>query len=245
MKLAELTYPQVERVATQSVALWPMGATEAHGPHLPLGTDVIIAEETCRRSVAALQSRGLGAVILPAYSISVAEYAGPFAGTLSVPKSVAVAYIKAVIESAAAQGFKAVCLVNAHLEPAHRFALRDAVKAAQSTVPVLLADPGDRRWVPTLTAEFQSGKCHAGQYEGSLVLAAGVAVDEAQMRALPKVDIDLVAAMKQGLHTFAEMGAEQAYFGDPAAATKNEGEATYQRLVEMVVATITEALEQK
>ena len=40
-----MTWPAFERLsASRPVAVLPVGALEAHGPHLPLGTDVVIAE---------------------------------------------------------------------------------------------------------------------------------------------------------------------------------------------------------
>ena len=48
-RFAEMTWEEV-RDATEpgSVAILPVGAVEAHGPHLPIGTDVIIAEGMAR-----------------------------------------------------------------------------------------------------------------------------------------------------------------------------------------------------
>ena len=247
MRLDDLRFPEAQKIVRDgAIALWPTGATEAHGPHLPLSTDVIIAEETCRRSVAPLrEALGLTPLILPPLAFTVTDYAGPFTGTVSIPKETATAYVRDVLLGVAQQGFRAICLVNAHLEPAHRFALRDAVKAARpkAECPIALADPCDRRWVPTLTAEFQSGKCHAGQYESSLVLAARPdLVDESRRRTLEPVDIDLAGGMSQGLTDFEQMGADQAYFGDPRAATITEGDDSYARLVQMVLTMTKEAL---
>lgn len=246
-RLADLPFVEVEeRLRLGAVALWPVGSTEAHGPHLPLSTDVVIAEETCRRAAPQiLAALDLEALLLPPLAFTVTEYAAPFKGTISISKATATAYVTEVLVSAAAQGFKAVVLVNAHLEPAHRFALRDAVKAARplAACPVALADPCDRRWVSRLSAEFQSGNCHAGQYETSLVLAAeGAPKRPALARALRPVDLDLVGGMQAGKKNFVEIGAQQAYFGAPAAATAEEGEATYRTLAEIVVTVLTEAL---
>ena len=43
-KLADLTYEEAAELIEGAVAFLPAGATEAHGPHLPLSTDVIISE---------------------------------------------------------------------------------------------------------------------------------------------------------------------------------------------------------
>jgi creatinine amidohydrolase len=246
--LSHLAYPEVEALVRRgAIALWPMGSTEAHGPHLPLGTDQIIAEEASRRASGEVERRfGVESVLLPTLTVTVTEFAAPFSGTLSIPKDAALAYVREGVLAAAAIGFRAVCLVNAHLEPAHRFVLRDAVDAARArtSVPIALADPADRRWAKTLTEEFASGACHAGQYETSLVLAAAPEVVKTEiMHALEAKEIDLVGGMKAGAKNFREMGAERAYFGAPARATKDEGEATYRRLVEIVSTVIAEAME--
>lgn len=247
MKLGALTHPNAKRHLEEgAVALLPVGATEAHGPHLPLDTDVRIAETTCLHARAVIEERlGLEALVLPPVAYSVTEYAAPFEGTIGVPAEASKAYLTAVLVSAAQQGFRAVCLVNAHLEPAHRFVLRDAVEQAQTGAPcpIVIADPCDRRWVSRLTPEFQSGKCHAGQYETSLVLAADGPVETAKARHLPPVDIDLVGGMKSGLTTFKAMGADQAYFGRPAEASASEGRQTYGILAEIVSIVLMEALD--
>jgi creatinine amidohydrolase len=248
VKLGDLAYPEVRSlVDAGAVALWPVGSTEAHGPHLPLSTDVLIAEETCKRAVSRIETElELKALIMAPLAFTVTEYASPFSGTISIPQETAIAYVRDVLIGAAAQGFRAVCLVNAHLEPAHRIALRNAREAAGKVAkcPLAIADPCDRRWVPTLTAEFQSGSCHAGQYETSLVMAAGGPVLD-ERTVLPPVEIDLMGAMKAGKRTFPEMGAEQCYFGRPADASLREGEETYRQLAEIVVTMLREALEKQ
>ena len=65
--LAALTFPEAgESLAKNAVALIPIGATEPHGPHLPLGTDVIISVEAARRAAARLATRSIETLVLPA-----------------------------------------------------------------------------------------------------------------------------------------------------------------------------------
>lgn len=249
MYWTDLSWPEARAALDRgAIALWPVGATEAHGPHLPLGTDVLIAEETCRRAADPIRNDlALEVYLLPPLAFSVTEFAAPFPGTVSVRREVVLPYVREVVTAVAAQGFRAVCLVNAHLEPAHRHLLRDALEQARTDAPcpVLLADPCDRRWVPTLTEEFQSGACHAGRYETSLVMAANAeAVREDVRSGLEPCDIDLLAGMRNGAGSFAEMGANDAYFGDPRSASPGEGQWIYARLVDMVRTVVNEALEE-
>jgi len=55
--------PPEEKART--VAVLPTGAIEAHGPHLPLGTDVIIADAMARAGAERLAARGLHVLMLP------------------------------------------------------------------------------------------------------------------------------------------------------------------------------------
>jgi creatinine amidohydrolase len=109
----------------------------------------------------------------------------------------------------------------------------------QAGKPVAFPDQTEKRWARTLSEEYKRGACHAGSYETSLVLAARPElVRDSERASLPPLPIDLAKAMKAGVRTFGEAGARDAYFGDPAAATRAEGDDLYARLVEMVVTTI-------
>src|SRR5207245_352057 len=81
------------------VALVPVGSTEPHGPHLGLGTDVVISAAACVRAADMLEKKGpLVGVIAPAISYGVTECATGFPGAVSVPADVLTAYIGAVCD---------------------------------------------------------------------------------------------------------------------------------------------------
>jgi creatinine amidohydrolase len=224
------------------VALVPVGSTEPHGPHLGLGTDVVISAAACVRATELLERKGpLVAVIAPAIPYGVTDCAEGFPGAVSVPAGVLTAYAAAVCDGLLAQGLRHVCLVNNHLEPAHDAAIRGVLAGREGKVSV--ACPLTKKWARTLSEEFKSGACHAGQYETSIVMAAAPElVDEAARQTLPAVPISLSAQLAAGVTTFAAMGLDRAYAGAPAAASIEEGERLILRLAEMVVGEIREAL---
>ena len=224
------------------IALVPVGSTEPHGPHLGLGTDVVISAAACLRAAELLDKRGtMVGVIAPAISYGVTECATGFSGAVSIPAAVLTQYIAAVCDGLIASGVRHVCLVNNHLEPAHDAAVRAAMTGREKKVSY--ACPLTKRWARTLSAEFKSGACHAGRYETSILMAAGpeFVVEELRTR-LPAVPISLSEKLAAGVTTFEEMGLEAAYAGDPAAASIEEGEQLIQRLGEMVVGEVLEAL---
>ena len=64
--LGEMTNPEVEAfLKTHHTVIVPTGATEQHGPHAPLLTDVIIPNEIARRI-----APKIGAVVAPAINLS-------------------------------------------------------------------------------------------------------------------------------------------------------------------------------
>ena len=244
LRLADATWAEVRDLFVAdplAIALLPIGATEAHGPHLPLATDVIIAEGLAKRAALALEAVGRHVACAPPIVYSVTDYAGGFAGTVSISSDTARAYVAEVCGGLARSGFRRVCLVNAHLEPSHVQCLLGAVVDAKARgVDVIFADNTERRFARTLTDEYKRGACHAGSYETSLVLAERPDLVRDLRTRLPAVPIDLVQAMKQGKATFLEAGAAEAYFGDPARASVSEGEWIFARLVDMVMVVVRE-----
>jgi creatinine amidohydrolase len=232
-----------------AVALLPIGSTEPHGPHLPLSTDILLSEEACRRAVGALDARNVPAVVAPSLAYGVTRYAAGFRGAIGVSEATLMAVIGDVARALLDDGFAHVALVNNHLEPEHIAAIERAaanLTAERGARAVSFPNQLTRRWGRTLTDEFKRGDCHAGRYETSLVMAARPElVDDAARRDLHPLPISLskaIAAANGGAVRFADIGMTRAYTGAPADATQNEGDATYARLVEMIVTEVTEHL---
>ena len=226
------------------VAILPCGATEAHGPHLPLNTDVIISEGMATRALPALEERGIVAVILPALAYMPAEYAEAFPGTVTVGAATAKALMLDIARSLKAQGFACLALANSHFDPANVAMLREAVDEIRALgLPVAFPDFTRRKLAQTLTAEFQSGACHAGQYETSLIMAARPdLVDDAARRHLRDNPASLTEAFRKGARTFEQAGGPDAYFGAPRSASAAEGFGSFGTMSVALVAAIDDAL---
>jgi creatinine amidohydrolase len=221
---SDRTWPEVESAAGRHVALLPVGSTEAHGPHLPLSTDTIIAEGVARAAGARLEERGVESWILPPVSYTITDCAAEFAGTVSVSVAAVRTLLEDLARSLGNQGFRVLGLVNGHLEPAHRQVLRGLAEADHGGLEVVFPDYVRRRYAGRLGEEFLSGACHAGAYETSIVLALRpdlVRLDLA--RGLEENPISLGRALAEGKTTFRAAGGPEAYFGAPALATAEDG----------------------
>ncbi|MBC7373730.1 MAG: mycofactocin biosynthesis peptidyl-dipeptidase MftE [Frankiales bacterium] len=202
--LADLTWPQAAQLRG-CVLLVPLGATEQHGPHLPLSTDTDIAVALSTR-VAALRQDVVVAPPLP-YGAS-GEHAG-FAGTLSIGQEALELVVLELVRSAS-QSFDRVLLVSGHggnAEP-----LRRAVgRLTSESRDVRLWSP---RW---------RGDAHAGRIETSVQLALDarrVRLELAEAGATGPLATMLPELRRSGVAGVSANGV----LGDPAGAAAAEGE---------------------
>ncbi len=110
MHLAESTWTDVDALDTD-LALLPVGSTEQHGPHAPLGTDAFTAEAVAEAGAAAYDDDLL---VAPTVPVGVAEEHRDFAGTLWVREETFRGYVREVVGSLAHHGFDRVVVVNGH-----------------------------------------------------------------------------------------------------------------------------------
>ncbi|MDP2873273.1 MAG: creatininase family protein [Bacillota bacterium] len=87
----------------------PVGATEQHGPHAPLATDSIVAEEVAIR----LATR-IDALVAPLIPVSFSAQHLSFAGSISLSLDTLVQVLCEVTESLAGQGFRRFVLFSGH-----------------------------------------------------------------------------------------------------------------------------------
>lgn len=110
MHLSERSWTDVSEAAAD-VALLPVGSTEQHGPHAPLGTDTLLAEAVASRGA---DRSEYDSVIAPALPIGVAEEHRRFAGTLWLSPETFRSMVMETITSLAHHGWMRVIVVNGH-----------------------------------------------------------------------------------------------------------------------------------
>ncbi len=176
--------------AAADFAVLPVGAVEWHGPHLPLGTDLILAEgfaaESAQASADGAASSGGGTpdeaappaagprgVLFPAVAYAACPgQTRPWPGTVAIRPEIAVGYLADVIEGIVAAGFPRLLIVNGH--DANMSTVRAAMEwvSGRRTASLLLVN-----WfqlvTPAETTELygpQVSRGHGGAYETSGVL---------------------------------------------------------------------------
>lgn len=155
-----------------STAVWPFGALEQHGPHLPLGTDTQFAERVLDAVLEALPADA-PILRLPAQGIGFSPEHSGFAGTLSLPAELILALVLEVGRGLGQAGFQRLVLFNGHggqiglLQAAARQLRLDI--PALAVLPCFLWSGPEQVWERIPEPERSRG-LHAGLAETSLML---------------------------------------------------------------------------
>jgi creatinine amidohydrolase len=107
-----LTWPEMdEAIGMQKVVILPTGSTEQHGRHLPLDTDVFLAESVCLEVGRRAADRVL---VLPPVFYGLNLHHIDFPGTIHIEPEVFIAFCLNITKSVAYHGFKKILIVNGH-----------------------------------------------------------------------------------------------------------------------------------
>ncbi|HYB78565.1 MAG TPA: creatininase family protein [Thermoplasmata archaeon] len=168
-RLVDLSYRAFEqRLASHPLVIVPVGALEAHGPHLPLGADQIQAEVTAL----ALAER-VDALVAPTVPYGSAPGARRFPGTVSLTMAQLEGHVVGVLSEFARFGVHRILVLSGHGERGHMAALREAADTTMQAHPgtkiVVLCD---YEFVYELRGkESPASDGHAGLLETSRVMA--------------------------------------------------------------------------
>lgn len=159
--------------AATTVAVLPLGATEQHGPHLPLGVDTLLADGILAAALPLLPAEA-SVLVLPTQAIGLSPEHARFAGTLTLSAETLIRLWKDIGAGVARAGVKKLVLFNAHgghvgamdivareLREAH-----DLIVYSVSWFNLPLGDAGAQ-----FSADEHRFGVHAGEIETSMVLA--------------------------------------------------------------------------
>jgi creatinine amidohydrolase len=240
--LHEITREDAARRAPGALAVLPVGATEQHGPHLPLGTDFLIVEHVTR--AAALQARpNIDVLVAPTFQTGSSHHHLPFGGTISLATERYYGAVRDMVASLIQSGFRRVFIVNGHggnhelIELVVRdLALSHACNLAAASYWDL-ARESLAKHVPDLGARLPG---HAGAFETSLIMALHPALvttplphrtaEELARTTIPP------APFRAERHGFWQR--IDGYTDSPDQASAERG----QRLLEIIVAAVAAAL---
>src|SRR5689334_22829283 len=85
--LHELTREEARAIAPDTLIVFPTGATEQHGPHLPVATDCMAVEHIAREA-ARLAAQSIPVIVAPTLPFGSSHHHLPFGGTMTLSTEV-------------------------------------------------------------------------------------------------------------------------------------------------------------
>ncbi|MFC4987017.1 creatininase family protein [Saliphagus infecundisoli] len=236
MYLPEATWSEVADCGTD-LAVVPVGATEQHGPHAPLGTDFLIAEAVAAEG----SERFSGEVVrAPTIPVGVSEEHRQFPGTLWLSPDTFREVVRETVAGLAAHGFDRVVLVNGHggnvsalREVAGTITRHDAAYAVSFTWFDAVGDD-----------EIEMG--HAGAFETAVLRYLGDLVREGSVEEASDAGAKRWGEWVSGTnlaHDSAEF-TDNGVVGDPAEGTEERGARLFDRATDRL-ADLLEAVERR
>lgn len=210
--LGGVAWPELDGRAP--VLLVPLGSCEQHGPHLPLGTDTIIATEVADRAAEALSTMGVDPLVTPPIEITASGEHQGFPGTLSIGTEAMAAVLTELVRSADWAG--GLVFVNGH----------GGNQAAVTSATLLARHEGRRvlAWWPAPPHESGPTDLHAGHIETSVMLAIAPHLVRGEPADVAPVTLDadqLARLMADGVASVSPTGV----LGDPRPASAARGSA--------------------
>jgi len=236
MLLKHMTSLDVIEAAEKGlVAILPIGSVEVHGPHMPMGTDSIIAFEIARRAAEKEE-----AVVLPPLCYAYVLENRHFPGTISLTAKTLLAILEEVCDEAARNGFKKILIVNGHggNNALLKVFLRDSQVKKKDYVVYAMIEP----WAPIseLVAKLSEGRTygHACEIETSIGLYLfGNHIKMGNIKREAKLGS---TGLPKGIETPFDWQAYAVdlFIGDPRYATKEKGKKLVDKMVEYLADTI-------
>ncbi|UCC38208.1 MAG: creatininase family protein [Candidatus Aminicenantes bacterium] len=254
--LQEMSWTDVrDYLKTNDMVIIPLGSTEQHGPHLPLGTDFYEALGMCK-----LISARTGVVIAPVLLAGYSVYHSGFAGTLSLKPETMEQVLFETSEILMKYGFRRIMFFNYH--GGNRIAESNVIHRINHATEAIAVSIG-------IGASFQGGgervegveyDQHAGIHETSIMLYLKPELIKMERAEKPKLHftpkmLELLTLSRENPDLMAVLGALQGVpsetkkggashelsnngiwsTGDPKRATREFGERVVQRMVSQAV----------
>ncbi len=244
--LAENTNLEIEEfLKTHRTVIIPVGATEQHGPHAPIGTDVFIPQEIARR----VAERQGDALVAPPLHYCLSYPHRGFTSEFSLSIETFMAVVRDLALSFGAAGFKRIVFLNGHYD--NTYALAYACAQAAERLPAGAKAFPFNYWdgfTPAQAGAMTDGgkDMHAGAAETSMLLALDPALVDMARANKEYLSFPETVTKSPALHTAYYFSAPGSVFrstksgtwGDATKATAADGK----RYLEWGVASVVNLL---
>jgi creatinine amidohydrolase len=240
----ELTWKQIMELDREKTIFYlPIAPMEEHGPHLPVGTDLMITKDTVNEAIRILINKKpeLSYVVLPYVPLGYCKFNLDFPGSISNSGKTIKETVYDICSSLAVHGFVYIIICTFHMSIIHLKAIYTAMKKLKSKYHIRICEP----WGPFFHSKkieknepklgFDTSKeIHGGFRETSLMkYQYPYLVDESYIN-LQSIYRD-INSFKNINKTFKQLGFKDGYIGSPSKANADYGRWYFSQIVDVYV----------
>jgi creatinine amidohydrolase len=254
IQLDELNWKQIEKLEKEKTIFFiPISPLEEHGPHLPVGTDLLTATDVARDAMKTLTLKNpkFTTILFPTIPLGYSKMASGFPGTISTHIKAIRTIVFDVCSSLAKFGFKHFIICTIHMDLGHLKGIYAGIQKAMKTYDIKISEP----WGPYFynkevekhepNVGFDTTKeIHAGFRETSLMKYQYPYLVDESYKDLQSMYTDLNTPRNLG-KTFKDIGLTDGYVGSPARADSDYGRWYFQETVTIFVQAAIDLIEGK
>jgi len=244
LKFEELSWKQIDKLdRKKTIFFLPLSPMEEHGPHLPVGTDLLAIKDATTEAIKILNKTKpeLTYVILPSVPIGFCKFNTDFPGSISVSGKTVRDVVYSMGSSLADHGFKFMVICTYHMALIHLKGIHSAMKKLESKKGMKTCEP----WSPFFYSNqieknepklgFDTSKeIHAGFRETSLMKYLYPYLVDESYKKLQSIHRDMNNPRNIG-KKFKDLGLKDGYVGSPARADADYGRWFFSQTVDALV----------
>jgi creatinine amidohydrolase len=254
IQLEELSWKQIDSLDRKKTIFFiPFSPLEEHGPHLPVGTDLLTARDAAKEAIRLVNKKKpeLTIVLFPPIPLGYSKMASEFPGTISTQIKTLTTIVSDVCSSLARFDFKYFVICTFHMDLGHLKGIYSGMRKAMKTHAIKIIEP----WGPYFynkdveKREPQVGfdtkkEVHACFRETSLMKYQYPYLVDPSYKNLQSIYRDLYSPRVLG-KTFKDIGINDGYVGSPARADSDYGRWYFQQIVETYAQATLDLLDGK
>lgn len=254
IKLEELSWKHIDELdRNKTIFFLPISPLEEHGPHLPVGTDLLVIKDVVNEAVKILNKKNpeLTYVVIPSIPIGYCKHNAEFPGSISIGGKIVRDVVYSVGSSLGNHKFKYLIICTFHLAVAHLRGIYSAMNKLESEFGMKTCEP----WGPMYYKKeiekrepklnFDTSKeVHGGFRETSLMKYQYPYLVDESYKTLQSIYRDVFSPRVLGKN-FKEIGLKDGYIGSPARADADYGRWFFKEIVNIFVNSTIELYEGK
>ncbi|MFO8077465.1 MAG: creatininase family protein [Thermoplasmatota archaeon] len=254
LELEKMSWKEIDDLPRdKTVFFLPISPLEEHGPHLPVGTDLLTARDTAEHAMKNIMKKdaSICCVLLPAIPLGFCAFNKDFPGTITVDSKIVRDVVFSFGEALAEHDFQYLVICTYHMAVSHLKGIYTAMQKLRKKYQMVVYEP----WGPC----FYSGKIdkqepklgfdtskevHAGFRETSLMKYQYPYLLQPSYKDLQSIYRDLHSPKVIG-KSFKDLGLTDGYVGSPAKADANYGRWFFQFTVDCYVDAVFSMLKRE